>query len=477
MKSGLVTITLSVYNLEDYVAEAIQSVLSQTYTEWELIAIDDASTDNTYQVLQSYESSKIKVFKNQINRGTYWNRNRAILLGQGEFITNLDGDDQYYPEKLARQVGEIGNHAICFCWYATKHKNGSIITEKTGYYCSNTMLFKRKLIDEIGYFDTVRYGADREYKKRILKHYSAIEIQEPLLYYHRKPNSLTTTESTSTRPNSIGRIYRNAYRENYTKWQNYESSPYLSFPQLKRSFPVGHISQEVPKETFTVSMASFPNRQESLKKSIDSIYPWVNHINVFLNEYETIPGFLNDTKITAQISAIDLGDRGKFYWIEETTGYHFFCDDDIEYSRTYFEYLANAIEKYDRKAIVAIHGSHLLDKNKSYYSTEGRKKYTFRQKRNTDLFVDFLGTGVMAYHTENIAIPFRIFEENNMADVFLGLYAKKVNIPLICCATFTQLIKDIKGNFEQSIYFHSCENKMTKFNKRASVDKILAQRW
>ncbi|MDJ1182696.1 hypothetical protein [Roseofilum casamattae] len=341
------------------------------------------------------------------------------------------------------------------------------------------MMFRRSLIAEIGYFDSVRYGADTEYLHRIQKKHDLVSIDEPLLYYLYREGSLTKTEATGTIEGCTGKQNRWQYRKYWHEWQDSTSSLYLSFPQLTRSFPVGHPTQEVPAERFTVSMASFPQRQESLKRAIASIYPWIDNINLCLNEYTKIPDFLNDPKITIYLPPEDLGDRGKFYWVEKTEGYHFFCDDDIEYSRRYFEYLANAIEKYDRQAIVGLHGSHLVSPNESYYSKQGRQKYTFRQYRDADLNVDFLGTGVMAYHGEYINIPFHIFEENNMTDVFLGLYAKESKIPLICCANSTNLATDIdrKLEAEGSIFFDSRHNKPTKFNKREVVDRILQQRW
>ena len=479
MKSGLVTVTLSVYNLENLVSKAIESVIEQTYTEWELIAIDDASTDRTYEVMKAYECPKIKVFKNKINRGTYWNRNRAILFGEGEFITNIDGDDQFHPDKLRKQVQALQGYVACYGLYkrtGISTLNHSITSKD---YSSNTMMFRTSLIDEIGYFDSVRYGADYEYMSRIERKHALVEINETLLYYRYRVGSLTKTEETGTNDCYIGKQYRLQYEKNWRKWHDSNSSLYLNFPQLKRSFPVGNVNQEVPAETFTVSMATFPERQESLKKVLESIYPWIDKINIFLNEYNEIPAFLEDSKITIHRSREDLGDRGKFYWVEKTQGYHFFCDDDIEYSRNYFGHLANSIEKYDRQAIVGLHGSNLISPNQSYYSKEGRKKYTFRQQRDSDIRVEFLGTGVMAYHTENIAIPFSIFEQNNMADVFLGLYAKQFGISLICCANPTNLVRDINelSEYENSIFFDSCNNRATKFNKRDAVDRLLKQRW
>lgn len=137
MQKNLVTVTMSAFSNAKTIENAIKSVLKQTHTQWELIIIDDASSDGTFDILQKYslQDSRVKVYRNEINRGTYWNRNRAILFGQGEFISNLDGDDTYHPEKLKVQIESIKNCAACLCHYDRGNKN-----IKVG---SNTILFKR----------------------------------------------------------------------------------------------------------------------------------------------------------------------------------------------------------------------------------------------------------------------------------------------------------------------------------------------
>ena len=476
-QKGLVTITLSVYNLADRVGKAIESVLAQTYPHWELIAIDDASSDSSYQILQAYAAKdpRIKAFRNTINRGTYWNRNRAILFGTGEFITNIDADDAYYPNKLQRQIEAIGPHAACFCGYS---REGASLLKEDMQTQSNTVFFRRKLIEEIGYFDTVRFGADTEYKCRLTRRYSVIKIPDALFSYTYRADSLTSDPATGRQVGTSGKKHRLAYSNNYFTWyQEHPKEPYLGFPQVKRRFPVGHAVQAVPKETYTVSLATFPKRQPWLKQALDSIYPWVDRINIFLNGYKEVPSFLQDGKITTYIPSEDMGDRGKFYWADQVTGYHFLCDDDIVYSLAYFEWLANRIEKFDRQAIVGIHGSVLLDRTQSYYSKEGRATYTFRQQQDTELSVDFLGTGVLAYHSEKITIPFSAFEANNMADVYLGLYARQHRIPLMCCQTTRPLARDIDPSPEDAIYTHSVLGKSTRLNRAKQVDALLQARW
>ncbi|MDJ0555185.1 MAG: glycosyltransferase [Microcoleaceae cyanobacterium MO_207.B10] len=105
MPNGLpmVSVIIPTYNNADYIQSAIESVLGQTYTVYEIIVVDDGSTDNTYQVLEPY-LDKVKYIY-QENQGAAKARNRGIEISQGEFIAFLDADDFFLPEKLAAQIG------------------------------------------------------------------------------------------------------------------------------------------------------------------------------------------------------------------------------------------------------------------------------------------------------------------------------------------------------------------------------------
>lgn len=105
MIDGLVSIVMPAWNMEKYIFESIQSVINQTYENWELIIVDDCSTDNTEMVVKPFLVDKrIKYFKNEKNSGAALTRNRAIREAQGEWIAFLDSDDLWSPEKLEHQI-------------------------------------------------------------------------------------------------------------------------------------------------------------------------------------------------------------------------------------------------------------------------------------------------------------------------------------------------------------------------------------
>lgn len=101
---GLVSIIMPSWNTERFIAETIQSVIDQTYKNWELIIVDDCSSDNTDEVVASFKDERIKYLHNEKNSGAALTRNRALREAQGEWIAFLDSDDLWTPVKLEHQI-------------------------------------------------------------------------------------------------------------------------------------------------------------------------------------------------------------------------------------------------------------------------------------------------------------------------------------------------------------------------------------
>jgi glycosyltransferase involved in cell wall biosynthesis len=111
-KSPKVSVCMPVYNRPEYVAEAIESVLQQTFTDFELIITDNCSTDNTPEVIKSYaaKDNRVKYFRNERNLGVCSSGNRAMLLSRGEYIKQLFSDDKLSPRHLEVFVEVLDNH-------------------------------------------------------------------------------------------------------------------------------------------------------------------------------------------------------------------------------------------------------------------------------------------------------------------------------------------------------------------------------
>lgn len=111
-RDRLISVIMSVYNEERYLAEALESIRSQTYESWELIIIDDCSTDRTPEILAEFcaRDGRIHSYRNETNQGLTVNLNRALEMAQGDYIARMDGDDLSHPDRFERQLQYLEEH-------------------------------------------------------------------------------------------------------------------------------------------------------------------------------------------------------------------------------------------------------------------------------------------------------------------------------------------------------------------------------
>lgn len=113
-----VSILMPVYNAEPYLSEAIQSMLNQTYVDFELIILDDCSTDRSAEVVQTFSDARIVYHRNEVNSGLANNLNTGLKLATGKYIARMDGDDISLPHRLQTQVDFLESHPdidLCSC--------------------------------------------------------------------------------------------------------------------------------------------------------------------------------------------------------------------------------------------------------------------------------------------------------------------------------------------------------------------------
>lgn len=119
-ENTLVSVLLPAYNAEKYLAEAIESVLSQTYTRFEFIIINDGSTDSTEQIINSFNDTRICYIKNETNIGLIATLNKGIALAKGKYLMRMDADDICFPLRMEKQVlflNQNPEYGICGCNY------------------------------------------------------------------------------------------------------------------------------------------------------------------------------------------------------------------------------------------------------------------------------------------------------------------------------------------------------------------------
>ncbi len=157
----LVSIVMPSYNTAEYIKNSIASVQAQTYQNWELIIVDDCSSDNTDEVVAAFLSDeRIKYFKNETNSGAAVSRNKALQEASGKWIAFLDSDDVWLPEKLERQIGFMNETGYKFTYTDYKIQlNGMWLPY---VYYGPDVVTKRKMKDYC-YFSTITVMYDREY--------------------------------------------------------------------------------------------------------------------------------------------------------------------------------------------------------------------------------------------------------------------------------------------------------------------------
>jgi glycosyltransferase involved in cell wall biosynthesis len=212
----VVSVVIPVYNMDRFIKDAIGSVLSQTYTAFELIIIDDGSTDGTRDIINSIKDKRVRYYY-QSNSGLPAKaRNKGIGLSRGKHIALLDHDDIWMPEKLEKQVAilEMAPKIAIIATNAflihenTKTKTTLVKGMRTGYFnddnffpgskvIQSSVLIKRPVYDETGGFKEspdMKALEDYDLWLRVYSRYPCYYINEPLVYYRRYASSTSGTE-------------------------------------------------------------------------------------------------------------------------------------------------------------------------------------------------------------------------------------------------------------------------------------------
>lgn len=194
-----VSVVMAVYNGEKYLKDAIESILDQTFRDFEFIIVDDGSTDKTLEILKEYErkDKRIKIIINKANIGLTKSLNKAIKEAKGEYIARQDDDDISLPERLKKQVEFLNRNekiGIVGTFYYEINKKGKIIGKKT-FPCSDerlkktlikynpffhsSVLIRREVFSRVGLYDeSFKRAQDYELWFRVANFYKLANIPE-----------------------------------------------------------------------------------------------------------------------------------------------------------------------------------------------------------------------------------------------------------------------------------------------------------
>lgn len=228
--AGLVSIIMPSYNTADFIVESIQSVLDQTYNNWELIIVDDCSSDRTDEIVKPFlADGRIKYLKNEKNSGAAVSRNKALREARGKWIAFLDSDDLWTSEKLQKQIAFMENNGYHFSYtnYAEINtegkRNGISVTgpkkiTKTGFfnYCwpgCLTVMYDAEAVGLIQISD-IKKNNDYAMWLKACRKADCYLLDEELALYRRGRAGSVSTHSIKTLIGWHYKLYREAEGQN-----------------------------------------------------------------------------------------------------------------------------------------------------------------------------------------------------------------------------------------------------------------------
>ncbi len=226
-----VSVITPAFNAGRYLAQAIESILGQTFADFEFIVVDDASTDDTPDILASYSDPRLRVVRNVTNQGIVRTRNRGLAMARGEFVCPFDADDVAMPTKLAKQIAFMNEHPeIVLLGTATRYlefgeirpgkrvRNTAPIVMRWLMHLGNplghsTVMYRasavRALVQPMD--EAFRYAEDYEFFHRLMREGEVGFLNEPLVLYRRHPGAVSVKHEDAML-NYAGQVLERAYR-------------------------------------------------------------------------------------------------------------------------------------------------------------------------------------------------------------------------------------------------------------------------
>jgi len=474
----LVTIVTVTFNIiesgrHEYFKQCLESVHSQTYKNIEHIIIDGESKDGTVELIKEYSNKGWIKYISERDKGIYDAMNKGVDLAKGKYVAFLNSDDFYHNrDAITLSVLKLEKSKAVFSYadYVEIDKNKKRIVkgqiEKFLYsmpFGHPTMLTNLSVIRSEDGFN-LSYGFPADYGliiRLILKDYKGIYLSKDIVSY--RVGGLGYRANYS---NEIAKIYYDHYSvfhktlsldqarkirgelklpdgfiDNFSNFARKKGIKHIDINRV-----IGFLLRDMKQFNIVANIATFPERLELFKKTVESILHQVDKLNVYLNNFNEIPDFLNNEKINAVLSkdAVgDLKDNGKFYFLDKALDneYYFTIDDDIVYPGDYVSKMIEFLQNYDNKVAIGVHGIIFHRDFKSFCRT--RTSFYFEHALEDDMIVSALGTGTLVFHKNLLNnISLRNFYSPGMADLWFAVFCKEKNVPLLCVQREKQWLKN-----------------------------------
>jgi glycosyltransferase involved in cell wall biosynthesis len=212
-QAPLVSIVLPVYNGEKYLAESLDSVFAQTYQNWELVIINDGSSDGTEKLIFKYQDKRIKYLPNDGNKGIIFSLNRGIEESKGIYIARLDADDIALPDRIEKQVkflSENAEFAMCGSYFRTIDSKGNLLknvefpsnnTDAQSFlllhncFCHSAIMMRTNIAKDLKYDEKFQVCEDYDLWYRISRTGKILNLPVFTTLYRVHDNNMSTRKS------------------------------------------------------------------------------------------------------------------------------------------------------------------------------------------------------------------------------------------------------------------------------------------
>jgi len=228
--NALVSIIVPVYNAQKYIGKTIESVLKQTYTEWELLLVDDCSTDKSINVIEGYlKDERIRLLRQTENNRAALTRNFGINEAKGRYIAFVDADDIWQEDKLSRQLDFMQENNCAFSFTSYEFGDEAAIPSGKIVHAPTRLSYKKALSRTVIFTSTVMFDLEKIDKDMIMmvnvpsedtatwwkilrNGYTAFGLDEVLTIYRRPPKTLSSNKKVAIK--RIWNLYRNVEKLN-----------------------------------------------------------------------------------------------------------------------------------------------------------------------------------------------------------------------------------------------------------------------
>lgn len=208
MKSKLVSVIIPLYNREEYIGEALESILNQTYKNLEILVVDDYSTDNGVLVVKRYKDKRIKIIENSKNMGIAYTRNIGFDNARGEYIALLDSDDIALLDRIEKQVKFLENNPDIYLLGGNRENfNSKKTLDRSNHgtstdelkvnllfdmdFTNPTVMFRSSIINEFKQDSYFKVAQDYDFISRVSKVYKVANLSDVLIKYRLHESQIT----------------------------------------------------------------------------------------------------------------------------------------------------------------------------------------------------------------------------------------------------------------------------------------------